>query len=260
MRARIFTALAYILLAGVHATLAQQALEAPNLRVQVDGANGQLRELLSVKVDGAWQPALSAASSVHVLADAGLRACPIAQAVATEDGLLLSGDCGIGVFEQRIRLAHESGVIDVSTRLELKDGASVNSAEDRYDFLPPRRDTDNEHSGPLDFVWSQNIKSESDDLIPSNGFKSPVVMMQQGSIFAALMPHVNDRHAETRALDLDVTSDEHPWMAYGAIPSQPHDHSYFRRFGEGKVSPIANTVEYEYSIVLSAQPPSTTVL
>jgi hypothetical protein len=255
MRIHVFAPFACLLLAGVQAAFAQQMLEAPNLRVQVGGANGQLRELLSIKVDGAWLPALSAASSVHVLTDGGLRACPIAQAVAAEDGLLLTGDCGIGVFAQRIRLAHESGVIDVSTRLELKEGAAVHSVEDRYDFLPPKHDSADEHTGPLDFVWSQNIKSEANDLIPTNCFKSPAVMMQQGSVFAALMPHLNEYHAETRALDLDVTSGDRPWMAYGAIPSEPHGHSYFRRSLQSLLSPIANTIEYEYSIVLSAEPP-----
>ncbi len=79
-------------------------------------------------------------------------------------------------------------------------------------------------------------------------------MMQQGRIFAALMPHVNTHHAEVRALDLDVTSGEHPWMGYGAIPSEPHGHSYFRRSGKAGIEPIAHTVEYGYSIVVSDQP------
>jgi hypothetical protein len=181
--------------------------------------------------------------------------CPIGQAVLVDGGLLIRGDCGIGTFEQRIRPTSASDVLEVSTRLVLNEGALVHSVEDRYEFMPPRHTTDDAHTGPLDFVWSQNIKREKDDLIPTNGFKSPAVMMQQGSVFAALLPHVNDRHVETRALDLDVTSGDHPWMAYGAIPSQPHDHSYFRRADSAKIAPIGEAVEYRYSIVLSAQPP-----
>lgn len=44
-------------------------------------------------------------------------------------------------------------------------------------------------------------------------------------------------------------------MADGAIPSQPHDHSYFRRTPDEKLQTINNTVEYNYSLVLSAQTP-----
>jgi hypothetical protein len=233
--------------------LVAQTLTAPSLLVQVDHGP-QPREVLSVKVDGTWQATLSAASSVHVRTDSGMYACPIAKATSIESGLLLIGDCGVGAFEQRITLTTESDVLNVSTRLRLKPGASVRSVEDRYDFLPPRHTTIDEENGPLDFVWSQDIKSEASDLIPTNSFKSPTVMMQQGRVFAALMPHVNDRHVEIRALDLDVSSNEWPWMSYGAIPSEPHDHSYFRRAPDTNLTPIAETVEYQYSIVLSSQP------
>jgi hypothetical protein len=255
MRSYVWAACVCLFAGGAHGIFALQTLAGSNLQVQVDGANGQVRELLSIKVDGAWQPSLSAASAVHVRTETGLHACPIAKAVSIEDGLLLTGDCGIGTFEQRVHLTSESDVLDISTRLRLKEDVSVHSVEDRYDFLPRRHTAIDEHTGPLDFVWSQNIKSEADDLIPTNSFKSSAVMMQQGSVFAALMPHLNDHHVETRAFDLDVTSDARPWMAYGAIPSQPHDHSYFRRSGQDILIPIANTVEYDYSIVLSAQPP-----
>jgi hypothetical protein len=240
---------------GSVSCLSGQTLTSPALLVQVNGGDHP-QEVLSIKVKGEWQAVLSAASAVHVRTDAGISACPITKASSTEDGLLITGDCGVGVFEQRIKLAAESDVLDVSTRLKLKAGVAIHSVEDRYDFLPPRHTTTDEHTGPLDFVWSQNIKSEHNDLIPTNSFKSPVVMMQQDELFAALMPHVNDHHAETRALDLDVTSDAHPWLAYGAIPSQPHDHSYFRRSPGGVLISIAGTVEYDYSIVLSAQPPN----
>jgi hypothetical protein len=255
MKGHVWATCACLFVACSQGIFALQTLVGSNLQVQVDRVNGQVRELLSIKVDGAWQPALSAASAVHVRTDAGMIVCPIAQTVSIEDGLLLTGDCAIGAFEQRVRLTSESDVLDISTRLILNDDASVRSVEDRYEYLPSRHTAIDEHTGPLDFVWSQNIKSEADDLIPTNSFKSPAVMMQQGSIFAALMPHLNDHHVETRALDLDVTSDAWPWMAYGAIPSQPHDHSYFRRSSEDKLVPIANTVAYDYSIVLSAQPP-----
>jgi hypothetical protein len=84
------------------------------MQVKGSGVSGQIRELLSIsiEVDGTWQPAISA-SSVHVRVD-------------------------IGTFEQRVHLTPDSGVLDVSTRLRLKDGISVHSVEHRYDFPPPR--------------------------------------------------------------------------------------------------------------------------
>ena len=73
--------------------------------------------MLSIKADGGWQPALSANSSVYVRTGAGMHQCLIGQAVSIEGGLLITGDCGIGAFEQRVSLTDSSDVLDVSTRL-----------------------------------------------------------------------------------------------------------------------------------------------
>jgi hypothetical protein len=113
---------------------------------------------------------------------------------------------------------------------------------------------DTPSAGSVDFVWSQNIKNEADDDIPIWGFKSPVVMLQQGEVFTALMPKLSDRRREPLALDLDVTSETLPWLSYGAIPSQPYGHSYFRRSSSGSPQILAGAVEYRYSILASTQP------
>jgi hypothetical protein len=167
----------------------------------------------------------------------------------------VSGDCAIGRYEQRIQLIASQAAFEVTTTFTPRKYATVYSVEDRYNFLPPRRSRVDERNGPLDFVWSQNIKSEPGDLVPANSFKSPTVMMQQGQIFAALLPHLNSRRPEIRALDLDVTSGEYPWMAYGAIPSEPHDHSYFRRTLGTKLTLIAGQISYSYKIVIADEPP-----
>jgi len=233
--------------------ISAQTLVGPGVQVQIDASKGS--ELLQVKVGGEWKPALDAASAVYVRTDAGLRACSMEHATLLDRSLLLSGDCGVGEFEQRLTLTLQTDVLHVATRLKLNKSASAHSVEDRYEFLPDKHTHVDEHTGPLDFVWSQDIKSEADDLIPTNSFKSPALMMQQGRVFASLIPDLDLHHEEIRALDLDVTTDAHPWMSYGAIPSEPHDHSYFRRAPNAKLIPIADTIEYSYSIVLSDQPP-----
>jgi hypothetical protein len=246
--------LCIFLITGIPLGTQAQSLSGPSVMVEVNDTHPK-REVLSLKVGDVWQPMLAAASAVHIRTDAGMYICTMTKGSRIEGGLLVTGDCGVGSFEQRIRLTSENDVLDVSTRLILAQDTSVRSVEDRYDFLPPVHTTTDEHTGPLDFIWSQNIKSEAGDLIPTNSFKSPAVMMQQGRLFAAILPRLTCRHVQIRALDLDVTSDQFPWMAYGAIPSEPHDHSYFRRNLTERLTPIANSVEYDYSIVLSEQPP-----
>jgi hypothetical protein len=250
---------AFICLAVVGGSLIQaQKLSGPAIQIEAGGTPAA-REIFSIKINGAWQPVLSAASLVHIVTGTGAEDCPISKAELTDGALVFSGTCSVGSFVQHITLTTEHDIVDVSTRLNLNKGASVRSVEDRYDFLPPRHTSVDEHTGPLDFVWSQDIKSEADDLVPTNSFKSPALMMQQGDLFAALLPDVNVHHAETRALDLDVTTKDKPWMSFGAIPSQPHGHSYFRRAPSETLQAINNGVDhivtYGYSLVISEQPP-----
>ncbi len=129
-------------------------------------------------------------------------------------------------------------------------------------FAPAPRREDTPTRGPLDFVWSQNLKSSEDMLIPHWGFKSPAVMFQQGQVFAAIVPRVDlltadDLRSAPVALDLDVTSASHAWFSYGVIPNTPSGHSYFRRTvaAEGAEA-IHGPVTYEYWIVASDQPAS----
>ena len=235
--------------------LAAQRLTGPALQLEVSGKPGAMQEMFSIRDGGHWIPVLGAGAAVYVRAANTVERCNLTRAEPSERGLLLSGECGsVGDFEQHLSLTPEDDVIDVSTRFTVKPGVVAHSIEDRYNFMPDKHRNIDEHMGPLDFVWSQNIKSEADDLIPTEAFKSPAIMMQQGSVFAALLPAVNDRLVETRALDLDVTSDARPWIAYGAISSEPHGHSYFRRTAKTVLHTIAGTVEYRYSLVLSAQP------
>ncbi len=223
-------------------------------RVSFNTSGDLLEESLSIHTAAGWVPTLSAAPALRVQTPSGLEHCGITSAEPIPQGLLVKGSCYVGSFEQRLTTTADVDRLEVATRMTVKQGATINSIEDRYNFLPPRNATVDEHTGPLDFVWSQNIKSEADDLIPSNGFKSPAVMLQQKSLFVALLPELSDRHVETWALDLDVTSGPTPWIAFGAIPSQPHGHSYFRRDPAAVLSQIADTVEYRYSILLSEQP------
>lgn len=226
-----------------------------SVRFEVQGTGPSAEETVSIQVEGAWKPALSTAGSALILrtTDHTYR-CAVDKVAQIPDGLLLSGDCEIGTFEQRVLATQEADVLEVRTRVKLPAKVNILSAEDRYSFVPPRHSVVTPDTGPLDFVWSQNIKSEADDMIPTYGFKSPAVMLQEGAVFVALMPQLSERRVLPLALDLDVTSEKQPWISVGQIPSEPHGHSYFRRASQGHPKMLADTVEYSYSIVASQQP------
>jgi hypothetical protein len=100
------------------------------------------------------------------------------------DEIVIRSKCRVGELERRIRKTCAPDRFDIKVKLVLDDTAAVRSVEDRFTFAPPRRDSQTPLSAPLDFIWSQDIKSEADDLIPQWSFKSLAVMFQQGKVFA----------------------------------------------------------------------------
>jgi len=239
------------------------AIEVSNgtIRLEVNVAGASSVETISIKQGNAWVQVLSATSSaVHIRIGEEMRTCVLKKATPIDHGILLSGDCGVlgadkeGTFNQRIVLTAEDDVLNVTTQFKMARSPSVNSVEDRYDFLPAKHPVSAPLDNPLDFVWSQNIKREVGDVVANADFKSPVVMMQQGEVLAAITPTLPDRIAEPLALDLDVTSGKHPWLAYGAIPAEPNGHSYYRRISNQFPHIIADRVLFSYSITASRQP------
>jgi hypothetical protein len=170
------------------------------------------------------------------------------------DEIVIRSKCRVGELERRIRKTCAPDRFDIKVKLVLDDTAAVRSVEDRFTFAPPRRDSQTPLSAPLDFIWSQDIKSEADDLIPQWSFKSLAVMFQQGKVFAALIPDPGTRKVPL-TMDLDVTSDSRPWFFYGAVIFTPHGHSYFCRSArEICATPTARRLSIHVSVVASAQP------
>jgi hypothetical protein len=228
------------------------------VRVDVVRRDRGAQEITQIKDGQEWVSVLSvAASATRVTAGTPgqLQTCSVESVgrLQQPDRMMVRSDCGAGSVERTLALGAEPGVVLVSVRFHPKPGTALHSVEDRYDFDPERRQTNTPTQGPVDFVWSQNLKREPGDLIPYWGFKSPAVMLQQGTRFVMLMPVLPDHLKVPLALDLDVTSEAKPWLSYGAVPSEPHDHSYFRRDPNAVLSSESNVIEYSYAILASSQ-------
>jgi hypothetical protein len=118
---------AFICLAVVPGSLTHaQKLTGPAIQIEAD-TTPAAREVFSIKINGAWQPVLSAASLVHIVTRTGAEDCPISKAELMDGALVFSGTCSVGSFVQHIRLTTDHDIVDVSTRLNLNKGASVRS-------------------------------------------------------------------------------------------------------------------------------------
>jgi len=243
--------------AGLALEAASLTSASVTLRIDIVQTGSGTDESIRIKSAGVWLPVLSVSQSATRVITAGapdhLRGCRTGGAAnATPSQILVLADCEAGELERTISVSAEPDVFDIRVRFVPNAGVALRSVEDRYEFVPRKHPTESPLSGPLDFVWSQNIKSEEGDFVSTAQFKSPAVMFQQGRAFAALMPQPGSGGAF--AMDLDVTSGPRPWFSYGAVVSDPHGHSYFRRSRDGVLSPVNGAIEYSYSIVASSQP------
>ncbi|MFT3985138.1 MAG: hypothetical protein QM697_14620 [Lachnospiraceae bacterium] len=116
--------------------------------------------------------------------------------------------------------------------LTAKKSLCLRAAEDKWNYMIPKRETDTAQEGPLDFVWSQRIKSVPMDIISHYNFRTPIVMMQQNEIFAGIIAGLEgileaDLERLPLGMDLNVTENIHPWFSYGGVgirglkPDQP---------------------------------------
>lgn len=143
--------------------------------------------------------------------------------------------------------------------------------EDKWDYKIPKREADTPLEGPLDFVWSQRIKTVPMDIVSHYNFRTPIVMFQQGSIFAGLIAGLEGVGAQDLdrlplGMDLNVTENTHPWFSFGGIgikgvdPDQPCEagHTHIVRGSDQAFVQIqleeGDSCTYCYSILVKEAP------
>jgi hypothetical protein len=229
--------------------------------------------------DGAWIPALAA--SPHptkfnfdwpMPSLTPENALPVVTEVkldrtAAGATMVITGQSPLGPVTHTLTLPDGEDWLDVRVHFYPETHSIMTEIEDHWDFLPEKRTENSHEAGPLDLVWSQNIKKEPKNVCSHQNFKSPVVMFQQGRVFAAIVPDVetitrDSLEREPVALDLDVTSGPRPWLGYGVIPALPvisnqcmaEGHSFFRRTSETLEVRYHEPVTYAYRLIVSDQP------
>jgi hypothetical protein len=257
------------------------SIQNQNIRVTVQPGAENVAVTIDLRSGERWTPTLAAEMHPSLFNNSwpfnGARGTwksilPSVVAVETTatDGastLKMTGASRLGTFTHTFTLADGDDWVDVAVIFHPTTHAILSEIEDRWEFLPEKR-TENSHAaGPLDLVWSQNIKKEPKNVCSHQNFKSPVVMFQQGRLFAAIVPNLEGvtRQSLERmplALDLDVTSGPRPWFGYGIIPALPAvpnnvedpGHSLFVRTKEILELRIDEPRGYAYRLLVSDQP------
>ena len=232
------------------------AIEGNSIRVSIT-SGAESSETVQIRENGAWIDALK--TSGAVIQTRGAEKCAVQSADVVNSRLVVKGLCPNGAFTRSLELGRDSDTISVTVQFTPAAGAAISSVEDRMIFAPATRKSDTPVLGPLDFVWSPGIKAQRVQVAAHWTFKSPSVMFQQGSVFAAIVPALDSLTSSSlryqpMALDLDVTSEDHAWFSYGVVESKPYGHSYFLRT-DARLDNPAGPIEYRYWILASSQSP-----
>ena len=249
------------LAAGSALAEAPVALNGPRLRVVVSGTGGAaVREQVQVLDGSTWIDALdTSGSAVRTQGTDGLApACTTTDAQADAGRILMRGKCGAGSYERELQLGPDPDLVSVTVRYSGDAAAAVSAVEDRLTFAPRPHDVDTPNQGPLDFVWSPNLKAAADHLTAHWAFKAPAVQLQQGRIFVAVVPRLDLLTGESLrtappALDLSVTPNAAAWLSYGAVSTRPTGHSYYQRTPTVALA-AGRSITYQYWIVATAEP------
>lgn len=144
---------------------------------------------------------------------------------------------------------------------------NIISLEDKLFFAPKTRENIDGTVGPLDFIWSQQIKKEERNYIPHWCFKSPIIMFQQGPLFAAIVPELSREdyrslEAKPLGLDLGVPENGKAWFSCGIISGgldenstvHAEGHSYYPRSQKPIACERKGCIDFSYVLLLSEEP------
>lgn len=240
--------------------------------------DGAYRETLSLLENGEALPVLRSAPYASVFTD------PRMYFPYLQENTRLAGvqekDGGVAICLEHpdysvtrlVSFSENKDAVEIQVTFTAKKELACRSLEDRWSFLVPRKKDDGPLSGPLDFVWSQRIKSFPTSIVSHYNFRNPIVMMQQDTLFTGLVPALENVTAQSleRAplgMDLDVTREDYPWMSFGVmaaenlspdLPCLP-GHSQIVRSVSGEqgcsVLQAGESISYAYTLLLCRQAP-----
>lgn len=172
----------------------------------------------------------------------------------------------LGKVIREVRLDDAQNLARVTVSFVPSRHNNIVSVEDKLYFAPETRENIDGVSGPLDFIWSQQIKREEKNYIPHWCFKSPIVMFQQGSLFAAITPDLSKENADSLkekplGMDLGVPEKGKAWFSCGIISggldqhSEVHGegHSYYPRTQDPIICERKGCVSFSYVLLLSEE-------
>ncbi len=160
------------------------------------------------------------------------QAAPVTETAGDGRGLRFSDNRGGLAVETTVTLSPDLPMVHVVHTLTPGVEVKLNRVFDRYDFIRARG---TEAGGSLDYWYTPHLRPRSDMVIGDHVFRSPVVMMQSGDVFFAVIPDLEllePAYIESGAryyMDFLVSGGENraPAACFGLGRSRVKGHVYF---------------------------------
>ena len=230
-------------------------------------------EAIYLKINGRWKKILQLSDNATIVGDE--RNFNIYYRTTTLQNFNENGPDSIVIYLhhkeydliRKVRLEPDKGAVHFDVTYISKAEKKLRSVEDQWSFVFPRHDHVTDMQGPLDFVWSQKIKTMPQNFIPHYSFRTPVIIMQQGEFCAALVAGLEKVNAEylnrcPLGMDLDVTGEKWPWFSYGMVtnvklmPNEPCEamHSQIVRGHDKEWQTVGvktdDTLDFQYTLLV----------
>ncbi len=214
------------------------SLENGVIKVALVREHGAYREEWFAGGPGEWRlVALSGSESrgpIVLGAPGGMTTVPLTEARllgSGKDGSLeLCGSASTARLTETISLSEGSPFASVGVRMETTAEMSLSGLMSTYAFAPDGRDS--REYGPVDFVFTPQLRPAPDEVIADHVFRSPAFILQEEGFAAAVVPDLRTIDGKERPIrsggDLQVAADRRPFMSFGLMNWQrKKDHVFY---------------------------------
>jgi hypothetical protein len=229
------SSLAIILLvaAGVPA-LAKCATQSPDgveiqngsVKILFVSGNEGYREFGYAKSGLSWRQIVESGSDLRsetMLTSNGIESVALnwkLQSVVKKGGnetVVLNAPMGGGMLTKNISVRRNEPFVRVILTYAIHRRLRLHSLWSTFSFTPGGKPYD--EYKPLDFVFTPQLRPEQEQIIADHVFRSPALMMQKDSDFAALVPMLEQVDGKNRAMrtvaDLQVETANKPFFSIG---------------------------------------------
>lgn len=197
-----------------------------NIRVVVAKIDSAYRETYYARQGEDWTEILSSGSSLRPepslkqdgeMVLAAYESVEEIEGLAQGAGLQLTCRTPAGVIWKTIKLLEGESFARIGLSYRIEKKARLQSLWSTYSFTPDGKKY--ESYKPLDFVFTPQLRPESEHVIADHVFRSPALMMQEQGYFAALVPDIGTIDVKDRLIrttgDLQIETTDRPFFSYG---------------------------------------------